>query len=74
MMRVTTMTMEDTKVGTTVHDVPRASQEERAAAAAPHDLEAPRVTTHGRRLRRWLILGNLVGWVLVFLAARAMFF
>ena len=66
------MTSEDTQIDPHVHDVPeRLPKVDREAAHRAS--AAARMTAQGRRLRNWLILGNMMGWVLIFLAARALF-
>lgn len=78
------VTMED-KVDTRAHDAHELSQESAPPRArdtmqanqleiACHVVAAQRVTARGRQLRKWLIIGNIVTWALVFLAVRASFF
>jgi len=65
------MTMHDSEIGMRLDHMPartRAMQ----THDAHHDVTAPNGTARGRRLRNWLIVGNLMGWVVLILVARAL--
>jgi hypothetical protein len=40
---------------------------------AHDDVTVPRGTASGRRLRNWLIVANLMGWLLIILLVRGIF-
>ena len=74
MMKLATMTMEDdSKFGTRAPEAPEPPHEN-PIVFAPHASDAPRVIARGRRLRKLLIIGNIVAWILLILAVRAIFF
>ena len=72
-MKPTTMMLEDSKIDTPAHHGPDASRADQPTSAYD-DVSERRITPQGRRLRRWLILANLVGWVLIGLIVRAFLF
>jgi hypothetical protein len=73
MMKLTSLMMEDTEDDTRVQDARALAPEDRAITTHS-DFDAPRITAHGRRLRRWLIVGNIVAWILLILAGLVIFF
>jgi hypothetical protein len=78
-MKSTTMTREDKKIDTPARDGldgPPWSQSTSAYAYDDpyNDVGGRRITRQGRRLRKWFILANLVGWLVLILAVRAIFF
>jgi hypothetical protein len=66
------MTMHDSEIGTRPDDMPAHSCAIRTTDAHD-DVTAQQGTAHGRRLRNWLILGNLMGWLLIIFLAHAFF-
>lgn len=74
MMKFASMTMEDdSTIGMRASDA-REPLREHPVVIAPRDVDTRRMTARGRWLRKLLILGNILGWILLFLAARAIFF
>ncbi len=66
------MTLEDAQIDPPVHDLPeRLPKIDRETAHRASS--AARVAAQGRRLRSWLIVGNLMAWMLIILAAHAVF-
>jgi hypothetical protein len=66
------MTMHDSDIGTRRDDMP--AHPYAARTTDEHDdVTAPHGTARGHRLRNWLILGNLMGWILIIFLARRLF-
>ena len=62
----------DPRIDTPLHDMP-GGQHAVHRVGACDDRDGPHGTAQGRRLRNWLIAGNIMGWALILVAARALF-
>jgi hypothetical protein len=72
MIKLPRISMGASRIETRAHEVPDGPRTV-PAADTPDNRPARSGSAEGRRLRNWLIAGNIAGWALIFLAARAIF-
>ena len=71
MINLSRISADDSRIDTPAHDMLDGPHAVHRADARDHR-HGPRGTAGGRRLRNWLIAGNIMGWALILFAVRAL--